>query len=125
MRRDRHGDVLQAEELAVKSLLILTASFGEGHNAAARNLREAITVKSPQINVLVSDVFLDAYGSFSRLAEKGYLAVINRLPQFWQKAFEILDRTRFLERHIGIYGAAARRLARRDVPDAGSRRQSL
>ncbi len=96
----------------MKSLLILTASFGEGHNAAARNLQEAITVKSPQSNVLLSDVFLDAYGSFSRFAEKGYLAVINRLPQFWQKAFEILDRTRFLERHIGIYGAAARRLAR-------------
>ena len=96
----------------MKSLLILTASFGEGHNAAARNLREAITVKSPQINVLVSDVFLDAYGSFSRLAEKGYLAVINRLPRFWQKAFEILDHTRLLEQHIGIYGAAARRLAR-------------
>jgi hypothetical protein len=73
----------------VKSLLILTASFGEGHNAAARNLLEAITLKSPQINVLVSDVFLDAYGWVNRLAEKGYLAVINHLPNFWQTAFEI------------------------------------
>ena len=96
----------------MKSLLILTASFGEGHNAAARNLREAITVKSPQTNVLISDVFLDAYGWLSRLAEKGYLAVINHLPYFWQTAFEILDRTRILQQHIGIYGAAARRLAR-------------
>jgi processive 1,2-diacylglycerol beta-glucosyltransferase len=94
----------------VKSLLILTASFGEGHNAAARNLLEAITLKSPQINVLVSDVFLDAYGWVNRLAEKGYLAVINHLPNFWQTAFEILDRTRVVEQHIGIYGAAARRL---------------
>jgi hypothetical protein len=96
----------------VKSLLILTACFGEGHNAAARNLREAISVKSPQANVFVSDVFLDAYGRLIRLAEKGYLVVINRLPHVWQKVFEILDRTRIVERHIGVCGAAARRLER-------------
>ena len=96
----------------MKSLLILTAGFGEGHNAAARNLREAIIVKSAQANVFVSDVFLDAYGRLIRLAEKGYLAVINRLPHLWQKIFEILDRTRIVERNIGICGAAARRLER-------------
>ncbi|HEY5704326.1 MAG TPA: glycosyltransferase [Terrimicrobiaceae bacterium] len=98
--------------MAVKSLLILTASFGEGHNAAARNLREAITLKSPQTNVLVSDIFLDAYGWLIRLVEKGYLTVINHLPHFWRTTFELLDRTRIIEQHIGIYGAAARRLAR-------------
>ena len=96
----------------MNSLLILTASFGEGHNAAARNLLEAITLKSPQTNVLVSDVFRDAYGWANRLVEKGYLAVINHMPNFWQAAFEILDRTRVIEQHIGLYGAAARRLKR-------------
>ena len=57
-----HGDLLQTEELAVKSLLILTAGFGEGHNAAARNVREAVNFKSPETKVLVSDTFLEAYG---------------------------------------------------------------
>ena len=94
----------------MKSLLILTAGFGEGHNAAARNLREAIACHAPQTNVVVSDVFLDAYGSFNRLVQQGYVAVINRLPHFWQKVFEILDRTRIVEWHIGICGAAAQRL---------------
>jgi len=96
----------------VKSLLILTASFGEGHNAAARNLREAVSVTSPQTNVVVSDVFRDAYGWMNRLVERGYLAVINRFPYLWQTAFEILDRTRIVERYIGMYGAAVQRLTR-------------
>ena len=47
-----------------------------------------------------------------RVAEKGYLAVINGLPNLWQKAFDTLDRTRMVERHIGVLGAAGRRLER-------------
>jgi processive 1,2-diacylglycerol beta-glucosyltransferase len=96
----------------VKSLLILTAGFGEGHNAAARNLREAIAIAAPRTDVVISDVFLEAYGWSNRLAQAGYLAVINRFPALWRKAFEILDRTRLVEQHIGIHIAAARRASR-------------
>ena len=96
----------------MKSLLILTAGFGEGHNAAARNLREAIAAAAPRMNVVMSDVFLEAYGWTNRLAQKGYLAIINRFPALWRKAFEMLDRTRIVEQHIGVYGAAARRASR-------------
>jgi processive 1,2-diacylglycerol beta-glucosyltransferase len=95
----------------MKSLLILTAGFGEGHNAAARNLREALAVMAPQTDAVVSDVFLDAYGWFNRLVQKGYVSVIDRFPSLWQAVFEILDRTRIVEQHIGIYAAAARRLS--------------
>jgi processive 1,2-diacylglycerol beta-glucosyltransferase len=98
--------------MAVKSLLILTASFGEGHNAAARNLREAILAASPGTNCIVSDIFRDAYGWMIRILEKGYLAIINHFPYLWQTAFEILDRTPLVEQHIGVYGAAARKLSR-------------
>jgi processive 1,2-diacylglycerol beta-glucosyltransferase len=112
VHRDRDGDLLQTEELAVKSLLILTASFGEGHNAAARNVREAVNFKSPETEVLVSDTFLEAYGWVNQLVAKGYLAVINYLPHFWQAAFNAFDRTRIVEAHIGLYSAAARRLTR-------------
>jgi processive 1,2-diacylglycerol beta-glucosyltransferase len=96
----------------VKSLLILTAGFGEGHNAAARNLREAIAIAAPETDVVVRDVFLEAYGWSNRLAQAGYLAVINRFPALWRRVFDILDRTRFVEQHIGIYVAAARRASR-------------
>lgn len=91
----------------MKSILILTACFGEGHNAAARNLREALAAASPETNVVVSDVFLEAYGWVNRLSAKGYIALINHLPGVWQKAFEILDNTLIVEQHIGLYRAAA------------------
>jgi processive 1,2-diacylglycerol beta-glucosyltransferase len=96
----------------VKSLLILTAGFGEGHNAAARNLREAIAIAAPRTDVVISDVFLEAYGWSNRLVQKGYLALINRFPALWRRVFDILDRTRIVEEHIGVYVAAARRVSR-------------
>jgi processive 1,2-diacylglycerol beta-glucosyltransferase len=98
--------------VALKSILILTAGFGEGHNAAARNLQEAITAASPDTPCVVHDVFRDAYGRLTRLVEDGYVTVINHFPSLWQTAFKILDRTRVVEQHIGWYGAAGRRLTR-------------
>jgi processive 1,2-diacylglycerol beta-glucosyltransferase len=96
----------------VKSILILTASFGEGHNAAARNLRDGLAEVSPETKVVVSDPFMEAYGWFNRLCAKGYLAMINHLPGIWQKAFEVLDHTELVEQHMALYGAAATHLER-------------
>ena len=41
----------------MKKILILTASFGDGHNAAARNLRDAIELLTDDAKVEVLDVF--------------------------------------------------------------------
>ena len=41
----------------MKKVLILTASFGEGHNAAARNVRDAIELISDEAQVEVLDQF--------------------------------------------------------------------
>ena len=95
----------------MKSVLILTASFGEGHNAAARNLREALQTAAPDANVVMSDVFLEAYGWVNKLTMRGYLAVINHAPWLWQGIFDLLDRTTLLESHMVLYGAAEKRLA--------------
>ena len=46
--------------MALKSALILTAAFGEGHNAAARNLAAALGEKG--VAVEVHDLFAEAYG---------------------------------------------------------------
>lgn len=96
--------------MALKSVLILTAGFGEGHNAAARNLHESLRAASPGTQVVVSDVFLEAYGAFNRLTQRAYLATINHAPAVWQAVFHLLDRTPLVEWHIGLYRAAARRL---------------
>lgn len=41
----------------MKKVLILTAGFGEGHNAAARNLRDALELIAPDTQVEVLDLF--------------------------------------------------------------------
>jgi len=94
--------------MAVKSVLILTAAFGEGHNAAARNLAEAFRRISPDTKVEVADVFAEAYGEWNRLSVRAYHLVINRLPWLWQRMFEWLHTSRTTPKRIGIFRAAAR-----------------
>ena len=96
----------------MRSALILTASFGEGHNAAARNLHAALRKVAPECESRVSDVFLDAYGRLNAFAERAYLTVINRAPGIWRGLFQILDRTRLVELHMPLYRAAAVHLHR-------------
>ena len=97
----------------MKSVLILTAGFGEGHNAAARNLKEAIQTLSPGTDVVMSDIFLEAYGGFNRLVQKAYIGAINHTPIIWQALFEVMHRTRLVEQHMFMYGAAARLLEKK------------
>lgn len=91
----------------MRPILILTAGFGEGHNAAARNLREAIAAASPETPVIVSDVFLEAYGPINRLAQRGYVGMINHAPKIWEAMFALIDRTRVVEQHMFLYRRAA------------------
>jgi processive 1,2-diacylglycerol beta-glucosyltransferase len=97
--------------MAVSRVLILTAGFGEGHNAAARNLRDALLALGPQLRVEMRDIFAEAYPRLTPLCVRGYLHMINRLPHLWQLVFDWLDRSSAVADRIGIFGAAARRLA--------------
>ena len=99
--------------MAVKSVLILTAGFGEGHNAAARNLRDALLALSPDTRVEMSDIFLETYGGFNRLVQKAYIGAINHTPIIWQGLFWLMDKTRLVEQHMGFYGAAAHLLEKK------------
>jgi processive 1,2-diacylglycerol beta-glucosyltransferase len=94
----------------VKKALILTAGFGEGHNAAARNLRDALLAENPDARVEMRDVFLEAYGWLNQLSVRGYLMLINRLPGVWNLVFQWLDRSSAVSDQIGIFGRAARQL---------------
>jgi processive 1,2-diacylglycerol beta-glucosyltransferase len=102
--------IFQTKEVAVKPILILTAAFGEGHNAAARNLKDGLLAVDPTLTVEVHDVFQEAYGPANELARRGYLATINHAPALWSLCFWLLDSTPIVEWHIGLYGAAIRRL---------------
>ncbi|MGH8048804.1 MAG: MGDG synthase family glycosyltransferase [Chthoniobacterales bacterium] len=94
--------------MAVARVLILTAGFGEGHNAAARNLRDALTAADPAVQVEMRDVFAEAYGWVTRLAVRAYLFVINRLPGVWNLVFQWMDRSSATADRIGVFGRAVR-----------------
>ncbi|MEO8204609.1 MAG: glycosyltransferase [Chthoniobacterales bacterium] len=97
----------------MKRVLILTASFGEGHNAAARNLQKAlIQCGGKDIEVHLEDVFKTAYGGANRLSEKLYLGVINYAPALWQCIYDLINNTDLIKKQIGMLGAAKKELQR-------------
>jgi len=96
--------------MAVKRVLILTAGFGEGHNAAARNLRDALLAADPAARVEMHDIFAEAYGFVTRAAVQAYLLVINRLPGVWNLVFQWMDRSSAIAGNVGVFRHAARLL---------------
>jgi processive 1,2-diacylglycerol beta-glucosyltransferase len=64
----------------MKKILILTAGFGDGHNAAARSLRDAIELLDEDARAEVLDLFADSYGAFNTLARKPISAWCNTRP---------------------------------------------
>src|SRR5262249_26253062 len=76
-----------------KRILILTAGFGEGHNAAARGVRDALAaMASSDAQVEMHDLFAETYGVLNQWGRKGYLTVINRAPWIWTQIYQWADR---------------------------------
>lgn len=88
------------KETAMKKVLILTAGFGEGHNAAARNLRDALEMISDEVKVEVLDLFESSYGSFNTLAKNAYLGMVQYAPKFWGGLYSLLDNSTFVEKRM-------------------------
>jgi len=79
-------------------VLILTASMGEGHNTAARNIRDAICDDlGSACDVLVADPYTRTNPMINRLMQSGYTMAINRYPRAWKVVFELLSRRGVVE----------------------------
>ena len=87
-------------------ILILTAGFGEGHNAAARALAEAFEEDCPGSAVIV-DIFAQASPRLNAFLRRGYITAINRTPRLWNRAYRWMDRPAFM--------AGAQRLLHREL----------
>jgi len=75
-----------------KRILILTASFGEGHNSAARGIRDGLARVAPEgTQVELHDLFAEAYGRLNDFVRKTYLAVVNFAPRTWGAVYRWLD----------------------------------
>lgn len=88
----------------MKKILILTAGFGDGHNAAARNVREALELTAPEAEVTVADLYDLSYKRLNALAKKAYLGAVRYAPQLWGGFFKLLDHSPWLADGRGLAG---------------------
>jgi processive 1,2-diacylglycerol beta-glucosyltransferase len=88
----------------MKKILILTASFGDGHNAAARNLRDAIELISDESKVEVLDLFESTYGTINTLLKQTYQGLVRFAPTVWSGVFSIFDSPALFRRQLDTMG---------------------
>lgn len=93
-------------------VLVLTAGFGEGHNAAARNLAAALDAERGPGTAHLADLFALVSPRLNAVSRRAYLAAINRTPRLWSRFFAWLDRARPLPRHLWIFRREQACLAR-------------
>lgn len=84
-------------------VLVLTAGFGEGHNAAARALAAALDRTGGPGTARVVDAFALAAPRFDRVARRVYLALINDAPRAWSCFYDWIDRSRVVERRLWFF----------------------
>lgn len=78
----------------MKPVWILTASYGEGHNAAARSLVAAFDAVGGEGTGRLMDPLATLSPRRDRRARAAYYWIINRLPKVWSAFYAWLDRTR-------------------------------
>jgi processive 1,2-diacylglycerol beta-glucosyltransferase len=87
-----------------KRILILTASFGEGHNSAARGVRDGLARVAPNgAEVELRDLFAEAYGPINEFVRRSYLGLINFAPRSWGAVYRWLDRKENFDRQFARF----------------------
>ena len=88
----------------MKKILILTAGFGEGHNSAARGIRDGLAQVAPGgAQVELHDLFDDTYGIANRWARAAYLEFIDRAPGAWGVIYKWLDRQQRFAGNFAVF----------------------
>jgi processive 1,2-diacylglycerol beta-glucosyltransferase len=101
-------------------ILILTAAYGEGHNAAANALATAFNEDAPG-TALVADVFALTCPRLNSLVRRAYLAAINGTPRLWKRLYAVMDKPWFMTRGLWMLNAQSKTLEAliaRERPDA-------
>jgi len=90
-------------------ILITTAAYGEGHNAAAHALATAFNEDAPGTAVVV-DVFALTHPRLNAAVRRVYLAAINGTPRLWKLIYALMDRPGFMAILAWFMGAQSRML---------------
>ena len=92
-------------------ILILTAAYGEGHNAAAHALAAAFNEDLPGTAIVV-DVFALSCPKLNSVIRRGYLAAINGTPRLWKRVYALMDQPWFMSSGLWMLRAQSRMLER-------------
>jgi UDP-N-acetylglucosamine:LPS N-acetylglucosamine transferase len=75
----------------MKRILILSASFGDGHNAAARSIRDAIALSSEATLTELVDLFEIASPRLNGVMKQAYQNIVRFAPAVWSQVFAVFD----------------------------------
>jgi processive 1,2-diacylglycerol beta-glucosyltransferase len=76
-----------------KRILILTAGFGEGHNSAARGIRDGLVRVAPEAaDMELRDLLAEAYGPLNEFIRRAYLTLVNFASPAWGTVYRWFDR---------------------------------
>ncbi|MEP6686210.1 MAG: hypothetical protein ABJB22_05485, partial [Verrucomicrobiota bacterium] len=95
----------------MKKILLLTAGYGEGHNAAARGIRDGLAQIAPEIEVEMRDLFAENFGALHIFVRDAYLTLINHWPRFWGYVYRWLDRKRDFDKSFARFIRTKKHLA--------------
>lgn len=90
------------------AILILTAAFGDGHNAAARGLAGGIHQRGGQ--AVVADPFAESRPQLNDFFRRLYLTLINRYPSFWNLFYVLCHRLPLIESTVFFHLPALTRI---------------
>jgi len=93
-------------------ILILTAGYGEGHNAAARALAEACETTHGPGTARIVDLFALSRPRFNQITRRAYISTINGAPRLWSSLYAWIDRSNIVPRCLWLLGRERRLLAR-------------
>ncbi|MGB8168829.1 MAG: glycosyltransferase [Chthoniobacteraceae bacterium] len=89
-------------------ILLLTAAYGEGHNAAARGLEAAFTELGADAEIV--DLFALTGGAVYHRSRRGYVDLINSAPKVWAAIYGLLDRLPIVTASLPFMGSMYRLL---------------
>ena len=95
----------------MKTILILTAGYGEGHNSAARGIQAGLARVVPEIKVECHDLFAETLGPMNNWIRSGYLTLITNWPRSWGVVYRWLDRKKEFNRDFAWFGLVKKQFA--------------
>ncbi len=96
----------------MKKIVILTAGYGGGHNAAAQALARGLELEGVAADrVKVVDLLQSRGGKVNAVIQKAYLAAAHRLPLVWGKIYRAIDSHQAIEARIAAFPPLRRAMA--------------